>query len=227
MTRPLLWRLAWSAALAALFSSSAFGDTLSPVTLDQLCVTEGHLTATGGQLSVTDASMRAIAAASSGQSAEVQFTYLGPTAVTAALGSGEVRQQFGLKLLAANPCNLVYAMWRFTPQPRVVVQVKSNPGESTSRACGNQGYRTIAPSQTAPVAAPALGAPHRLAATIAGSTLTVRADGVRVWEGELPPGALALDGPAGIRSDNASLTFSLLASLTGAAPAGCPTGSED
>jgi hypothetical protein len=227
MARRLTW--ACGLLLAALPCASAFGDTLAPVTRDQLCVTEGSLAqAPGGQLSVADPAMRAILPGSTGQAAEADFTYLGPTAVTSALGSGEVRQQFGLKLRAADPCNLVYAMWRFAPKAQVVVQVKTNPGQHASSVCHNQGYATVAPSQVWPVAQPAPGEQHRLAAAIVGSTLTVQVDGAPVWEGDLGPDALALNGPVGVRSDNASLTFALLApTVDPAATGACQAEPED
>jgi hypothetical protein len=203
-------------------------STLKPVTLDQLCVTEGQVTAApGGLLAVDDPKMRAIVPASDGQSAQARFTYLGPTASTVALGSGASREQFGLKLRAADPCNLVYAMWRFAPTPGVVVQVKSNPGEHDSSACQNGGYTTISPSRAAPVAAPAPGAAHQLAAAITGQTLTVQVDGATVWEGDLGAAALADAGPVGIRSDNARLTLALLAAPAASANAPCKAGSED
>jgi hypothetical protein len=214
--------LAWT-LLPAILIASASGcgpqsASLERVTSDQLCVTEGQVIATpGGALAVTDPKMRATIKSSNGQAIEARFTYNGPTAMTAALGSGEVRRQFGLKLRAADPCNLVYAVWRFAPRPEVVVQVKSNPGAHDSRTCQNHGYVTVKPSRVSPVRAPAPGTDHRLAATIAGALLTVEVDGASVWEGQLGSTALADSGPAGIRSDNAQLTLMLSTSLGGAA----------
>ena len=148
-------------------------------------------------------------AAPGGQEIEARFVYLGPTAETAPLRSGAIRRQFGLKLRAADGCNLIYAMWRFAPEPALVVSVKSNPGLHTSRACGAAGYRNLTPRRQRPVEAPEIGVPHRLAAALDGEALRVRIDGVEVWEGEVGREAFAVDGPVGIRSDNVRLELEL------------------
>ena len=145
------------------------------------------------------------------QAIEARFIYLGPTAEIAPLRSGAVRQQFGLKLRAADGCNLIYAMWRFAPQPSLVVSVKSNPGLHASKACGNAGYRNISPRHVAPVEAPQIGATHRLAAALDAGALRVLIDGKPVWDGEVDAEAFAADGPVGIRSDNARLELTLFA----------------
>ena len=116
-------------------------------------------------------------AAPGGQEIEARFVYLGPTAETAPLRSGAIRRQFGLKLRAADGCNLIYAMWRFAPEPALVVSVKSNFGLHTSRACGAAGYRNVTPRRQRPVEAPEIGVPHRLAAALDGEALRVRIDG--------------------------------------------------
>lgn len=226
-------RLAWSCGAAALLAAAPAGvssrtDAPAPIRRDQLCVTEGRVTeGAGGALSVSDAKMRAIVPSATRPSIEARFTYLGPTAQTSALGSGEVRRQFGLKLRAQDPCNLVYAMWRFEPTPEVVVQIKSNPGEHESSVCHNDGYRTIRPSRIWPVAAPAAGSSHRLSARMQGSAVEVQVDGDPAWQGDLGPDALADNGPVGMRSDNARLSLSLYAAAgSGAAPT-CPSGGSD
>ena len=155
------------------------------------------------------------------QEIEARFVYLGPTAETAPLRSGAVRRQFGLKLRAADGCNLIYAMWRFAPEPALVVSVKSNPGRHTSRACGAAGYRNLTPLRQRPVEAPEFGASHRLAATLDREALRVRIDGKEVWEGDVGREALAVAGPVGIRSDNVRLELELSAApATG--QAACP-----
>jgi len=185
---------------------------LIPVKRSRLCVTEGALKVLpDARLSVSVAKLRAVLAAPGMQAIEVRFIYLGPTAETAPLGSGAVRRQFGLKLRAADGCNLVYAMWRFAPQPSLIVSVKSNPGLHASGACGISGYRTVNPRRLVPVDAPEVGTMHRLAALLNGAALRVAIDGRSVWEGELGPEALAADGPVGIRSDNARLELALYA----------------
>ena len=67
------------------------------------------------------------------------------------LASGEMRRQFGLKLRAEDACNLVYAMWRIEPESKLVVSVKSNPGQHTSAQCGNRGYQNIKPLHSSPL----------------------------------------------------------------------------
>src|SRR5579859_133754 len=114
-------RIAWRGlALAAALGSAApaqAGDSppgLVPVAPGRLCVTEGALQPLPeGRLSIATDKLRAVLSAPTKQAIEARFTYQGPTAETAPLRSGAVRQQFGLKLRAADGCNLVYAMWRF------------------------------------------------------------------------------------------------------------------
>jgi hypothetical protein len=217
------------ALFAALFCiSPARSDDsppkLMPVARSRLCVTEGALEALpDARLSVGVAKLRAVLAAVGPQAIEARFTYLGPSAEVAPLRSGAVRQQFGLKLRAADGCNLVYAMWRFAPQPSLVVSVKFNPGLHASSTCGADGYRTISPRRLAPIEAPQIGSTHRLAATLDGAALRVLIDGRPVWDGELDVEALAADGPVGIRSDNVRLELALFApSPTG--QDACPKG---
>jgi hypothetical protein len=207
------------AAPACADNSSA----LMPVTPSRLCVTEGALgTLPDARLSINEAKLRAVLATSGPQAIEARFTFLGPTVETASLRSGGIRQQFGLKLRAADGCNLIYAMWRFAPKPSLIVSVKSNPGLHSSRTCGNSGYRIIAPRSLTPTEAPQIGTTHRLAAVLDGSVLHVFVDGNLVWDGELDQEALNFDGPVGVRSDNARLELSLFGpSQMG--ERGCPT----
>jgi hypothetical protein len=114
-------------------------------------------------------------------------------------------------------------MWRFAPEPSLIVSVKRNPGLHASKACGNSGYRTVTPSRATPVEAPQIGTAHRLAAALDGAALHVFIDGRPVWDGELGPEALDMEGPVGIRSDNARLELALFApALTGQGI--CPSG---
>jgi hypothetical protein len=107
-----------------------------------LCVTEGILEELPGQRFATNApKMRAFVNRGTLQAVAAHFTYLGPTDEEAKLGSGEARRQFGFKLHAQDACNVVYAMWRIEPEPKLVVSIKSNPGQHTSAECGNGGYR--------------------------------------------------------------------------------------
>ncbi|HYH94856.1 MAG TPA: hypothetical protein VD972_02720, partial [Hyalangium sp.] len=106
-----------------------------------------------------------------------------------------------------------YVMWRLAPKPGLVVSVKSNPGQHTSTACGNQGYATVRPHRRKPVPPIAPGVSHVLRAELEGQRLRVRVDGTLVWEGELPPEALAFQGPIGLRTDNGRFELELFARL--------------
>lgn len=219
------WRRAAPVA-AMIFTAPAYAEApppgLAPVAPNRLCVTEGALAPLpDGRLSVGSAKLRAVLSAPGRQTIEARFTYLGPTAETAPLRSGAVRRQFGLKLRAEDGCNLTYAMWRFAPEPSLVVQVKSNPGLHSSKECGNAGYRTVTPRRTGPVEAPQIGTTHRLSAALDGAALRVLIDGKPVWEGALGPEALAAEGPVGIRADNARLALAPFAPPE-TAPGACP-----
>jgi hypothetical protein len=101
-------------------------------------------------------------------------------------------------------------MWRIAPSAGIVVQVKSNPDDHRSGECGNTGYSTVRPRFMEPLDRLSPGESHMLRARIDASVLTVYADGQRVWEGLLPADALGLEGPAGMRTDNARVRFELL-----------------
>src|SRR5580704_3983722 len=213
LNSPFQWALIGLVALGiaeALYS----GNTLSVVSRANLCVTEGAIEELrGGRLAVSVPKMRAYLNALTPQSVEADFTYLGSTGNEARLGSGELRRQFGLKLRAQDACNLVYAMWRIEPQSKLVVSVKSNPGQHSSAECGNRGYRNVKPGRsiTVPVLHP--GDTHDLRAEMSGEELKVFADNLLVWEGSVGRDAVALNGPVGIRSDNARLQIELRAEL--------------
>jgi len=177
-----------------------------------LCITEGAIDeAAGNRLSVNVPKMRAYVNRWTSDAIEARFTYLGPTDTLAPLGSGEVRQQFGLKLRAQDACNLVYAVWRFAPKSQVVVSVKSNPGEHTSAECGNRGYRNIKPQEAGRVAPPRPGEAHALRAEMNGEELGVFVDDTPVWKGRVTAEPPSLNGPVGIRSDNVRLELGLQA----------------
>jgi len=205
---------------------------LTPVSRSDLCVTEGAIEELpGGRLSVSVPKMRAYLNALTPQSVEAHFTYLGSTGNEARLGSGELRRQFGLKLRAQDACNLVYAMWRIEPESKLVVSIKSNPGQHSSAECGNRGYRNIKPQRSKPVPLLRSGDTHDLRAEMNGDQLKVFADNSLVWEGSLGPDALSFDGPVGIRSDNARLQLELRGLHSpnvprGQAP-GCRTGAGE
>jgi hypothetical protein len=166
-----------------------------------LCVTEGTIEELPpGEMSVNVPKMRAYLNEATPQMIEAHFTYLGSTGREARLGSGEVRRQFGLKLRAEDACNLVYAMWRIEPQSRLVVSIKSNPGQHSSTECGNRGYRNIKPARSRQVPSLYAGESHTLGAAMNGAQMRVFVDGSVVWEGSVGSDALIFDCPVGIRS---------------------------
>jgi len=177
---------------------------------EHLCVTEGIIDkAADGRLSVNVPKMRAYVNIWASQTIEAHFTYLGPTAQESRLGSGQTRRQFGLKLHAQDACNLVYAMWRIEPESKLVVSVKRNLREHTSAECGNRGYQNIKPRHFTAVPLLRPGDRHTLRAELRGEYLRVFADDADVWQGSVGPEAVGLDGPVGIRSDNARLELQL------------------
>jgi hypothetical protein len=201
----LQWALICLVALGVAAAPPS-GNKLSPVSRANLCVTEGAIEErAGGRLGVSVPKMRAYLNALTLQSVEADFTYLGSTGNEARLGSGELRRQFGLKLRAQDACNLVYAMWRIEPESKLVVSVKSNPGQHTNSECGNRGYRNIKPARSKPVPVLHPGRAHALRAEMNGAEMKVFADNVLVWEGSVGAEAGNLAGPVGMRSDNVRL----------------------
>jgi hypothetical protein len=181
---------------------------------DALCVTKGAA-AIGGK--VTEPTVRAVARGTSGDAAAMTFTFRGDSDKVRALASGQERRQLGLKLRAQNGCNLVYVMWRLDPKPKLDISIKYNPGKSTHKQCGADGYTKIKPTKSAPVPDLAAGGTHTLRAEIAGDELVAWIDDKLAWRGILPETARSLAGPAGLRSDN--LAFDL---VSFSAPVGDP-----
>jgi hypothetical protein len=184
-----------------------------------LDVTEGTVTPYGkhGLLHTGDASMRAVEVDGGRHAsrATLWFRLRGASATTTALGSGRVRGQIGLKLLATDPCNLVYVMWHSSPDHAIEIQVKSNPGQTTSAQCGNRGYRTLAlvpVGDTAPDSQPRELKVRTLRNADGSVTLLVFIDDVPLTQQTLPADtAAALNGPIGVRSDNGDYVFRLSA----------------
>lgn len=212
------------AMLFALVFSIIFGTAraaspikMVPVPRDKLCITEGSLKELkDSRLAVDVSKMRAVVAAATPQVAEARLEYLGPTHDQSALGSGEQRRQFALKLRAQDGCNLVYASWRIEPKSELVVSIKRNPGIHSSSQCGNHGYRNIKPSHSSPVPKLKKGDSHSFLAEMDGSKLRVSIDDKLVWEGDLGPEALEFDGPVGVRTDNGRFEFEFLTGELGA-----------
>lgn len=203
--------------LPAIFSAPALpfqeSKHLVPIHRDQMCVTKGAIEQKSeAEMEVTVPEMRAVIDYPTRAVAEARFTYLGPTAKDKPLASGEIRRQFGLKLRAANGCNLVYAMWRIKPKEELVVSEKLNPGKSTSAECGTHGYRNIKPMRDLKTPPLKEGERHTLRAEIEGKEMKVYIDDKLTWEGLFDPEALKLEGPSGVRSDNGRFKFEFFSS---------------
>ncbi len=191
---------------------------VTPVTCEGLCVTRGAI---AGQR-ITESTVRAIARSSRGDAALLAFRYLGPSAVTRELASGDARHQLGLKLHAQDGCNVVYVMWR-SDKTKLDVSVKLNPGKHTHLECGAEGYTKVT-GKTNPV--PPLAGAHTLRAELTGDELTAWVDDRVAWRGELPSSARTLAGPSGFRTDNVEILLQQFsASPDASVTADCPTGS--
>jgi hypothetical protein len=174
-------------------------------------VPDGRIEKAGNRLMVSTKEMRATLKFSIPQNVTLKFTFLGPTKEVSHLGNGEVRSQFGIKLRAQDTCNIVYIMWHFSPDQKIAVSVKRNPGKRTHEDCLDYGYiNNIKPRISALPQPVHADEPHTLSAIMSGSNLTVEADNVVVWEGDLGPVSLEFDGPVGLRSDNAHVVFDFL-----------------
>src|SRR5579859_7545056 len=171
------------AALGMLPAQPSQPAQLQRITRDRLCVTNGEITTTAsGRLAINTPSSRALVRGPSTPAiAEIRFTYLGPSADSKPLASGEIRRQIGLKLRSQNQCNLLYVMWHIEPDHRVIVQTKQNPGESTHAQCGAHGYTTLRPDRSAALPPIASGASHTLRASLTDHHLIVTADNQVVW----------------------------------------------
>jgi hypothetical protein len=175
-------------------------------------VPDGRIEKAGNRLMVSTKEMRATLKFSIPQNVTLKFTFLGPTKEVSHLGNGEVRSQFGIKLRAQDTCNIVYIMWHFSPDQKIAVSVKRNPGKRTHEDCLDYGYiNNIKPRISALPQPVHADEPHTLSAIMSGSNLTVKADNGVVWEGDLGPVALEFDGPMGLRSDNAHVVFDFVA----------------
>ena len=174
---------------------------IHPITHDALCVTKGEVT----DAAIREPTVRAFARGSTGDAAQLTFTFNGDAERARALANGELRRQMGLKLRAQDSCNVVYVMWRLDPRPMLEVSVKANPGKRTHEECGADGYTKIKPARSRALPGLDVGSTHTLRAEIVGDTLSAWVDNALVWSGALPPEARAITGPAGMRSDNVKL----------------------
>ena len=156
----------------------------APQIIFDICVTNGEIrTGPDGRLQIDSPSSRAVLRFRSQPAVEIRFTYLGSSAKSKPLASGELRRQFGIKLRAENTCNLVYAMWHIEPDSRLAVSIKRNPGMSTQEQCHAGGYINLQQSVDAPPKIVA-GQTHTLRAELRGVSLFVSADGVEA--GDVP-----------------------------------------
>lgn len=189
------------------------GAVLRRIGLDDLRVTNGAVVALrDGELAIDTPSSRAVVAnapvSAADQAAEIRFRYLGPSKDDKPLASGELRRQIGLKLRAADSCNVVYVMWHIAPDTRIAVSVKRNTEHSHAQ-CGARGYETIAPhTQSAPRPIRP-GEVHSLRAELHGRALAVIVDGKLVWRGIVAGQPAA--GPPGFRTDNARFVLEYFA----------------
>lgn len=181
------------------------------ITDASLCVTKGKL----GRSRVVAPTFRAVAPAEGGDAVQLKLI-AHPSAEQRALASGQIRRQVGLKLRAADACNLVYVMWRLDPTPMLEVSTKINPGQRKTSECGTAGYTKVKPRTTAALPDLLDAKPHTLRAEIVGGALVAWVDDQVAWQGALPDAARELAGPSGLRSDN--LEVEILGLATDAKP---------
>jgi hypothetical protein len=194
------------ASALGVFSEVTAGPLVQKVSHRELCVTNGVVSALrDGHLAIDTPSSRAVvrnaAVADANQIAEIRFRYLGPSQISKRLASGELRRQIGLKLRAADTCNLIYVMWRIAPENRIAVSVKRNSGLHRHAQCGAGGYESIPPQASIDPPAIRPDEVRTLRAELHGAALTVAADGKVVWQGRFADAPVA--GPMGFRTDNA------------------------
>ena len=201
--------------IPVVFGHARAGAVLRRVGLDGLRVTNGAVVALrDGELAIDSPSSRAVAAnapvSGADQAAEIRFRYLGPSKDDKPLASGELRRQIGLKLRAADSCNVIYVMWHIAPDTRIAVSVKRNAAHSHAQ-CGAHGYETMAPQKQSAPQPIRTGEAHSLRAELHGKTLVVIADGKAVWRG-IGAGEPVV-GPPGFRTDNARFVLEYYASV--------------
>lgn len=148
------------------------------------------------------------------------FKFLGVSDETTTTASGLILTQFGLKLRAANTCNLIYVTWRLAPDEQVVVLVKRNPGAILHGECGNGGYHRVAELATGAntFASGADGEPHILEAKVeedaTGFWIRVNIDDYTAPPRRLAPSQLqGVEGPCGLRTDNGKFDFQFFKSI--------------
>lgn len=171
----------------------------------ELCLTLGKLSEPSQAVFFTNSgAMRAHATSSESEDAQLSFTYQGKSRKDDPLASGLVRRQIGLRLRAQDSCNVISVMWVIDPDPRILIETKYNPGQTTNAECGTNGYTRVA---EIPIPAAEVGSFHELRARMDGQNLDVWADGTSVFGEPLGAEVLDMQGPPGVRTDNVSATF--------------------
>ncbi len=160
------------------------------------------LDVTSGEIAfnIDHESVRAVLPGSSGTESRLIFTYQGDTERLKPLTSGQMRYQLGLKLLASDGDNVLYAMWRFRPDgPRIHVQ---------SKVAGVYRQAASVYFDDRLDLEPVVGRRYELAARVDGLVVRVWLDGAIRWVGEVHESALDLyrhGALSGLRTDNARL----------------------
>lgn len=204
--------LAFVICASCAFAQKASGPALQRIDRNDLCVTNGAVSMlSNGRLAIGTPSSRAVVRATTenmtDQVAEIRFRYMGPTQTTKPLASGEARRQIGLKLRAANTCNLIYAMWHIEPDAAVAVSIKSNVGMHTHEQCRAGGYVNFSAQRRVDLPPIRPDEIHTLRAELHGNELTVSADGKVAWQGIFGNELASMDGPPGFRTDNGRFEF--------------------
>ena len=170
--------------------------SLTRVERAPMCVTNGTIEARdGGLLSIETPSSRAVVPGALQQIAEIRFRYLGPSAESKVLASGELRRQIGLKLRAQDSCNVIYAMWHIEPDSKFVVLIKRNPGMRTHKECGANGYKTVVADRMVPVKRVQVGELHSLRAELRGEAFSCSRMASPFGKGKCERPMSALRGP--------------------------------
>ena len=227
MLRSLVLATALAAAVTAAAgatASAASPNTWDPVHNNELRVTTGSVSpfafplATGTRnLAIRNAKTRAVErdGGRHARHARLRFRYQGP-ANGDDLSDGTFRRQLGLKLRAADGCNLIYVMWQERPERWLNILVKRNPGKDEHSECGTDGYHLVDALPLPPAKVPdpegADKGEHELEAQTyrSGDSILLRVyiDGELVFGQWLDPALTrGLEGPVGFRSDNARYSF--------------------
>lgn len=187
-------------------------------------VPHGRLKVTSGKITISDsgrylqtgsAGMRAVDTSSDGNIGLLQIIYHGLSSVVKPQANGDVRSQVGLKLRSANPCNLLYVMWRIYPEEVISISRKANPNLETSLECGAGGYTRVVPLFPVPGHATLRNGERRYfgAEIVEDSVLNVYIDNELTRSIDLNADIETqrfltnTQGVSGIRSDNVDLTF--------------------